>query len=219
MTDSLLSDYDEAVRYAPLANVSSISAQAPAKGYLSSSKQYWSVEASAETRQIDRIVLDPSSGQFGIVTYRPIHWAIQWDLLFSRILEDIVPPSPSAAATQQEPLPDWWKSVEAQLKEFRSLSWTWDGFHAPPLDLETLERAAALLQSVIDRDTPQPSVVPARKGGTQFEWHTLQWDLEMEFVPDGRVHGYAIHVATGTETELDHMDLATMRAWIRRLSE
>lgn len=45
---------------------------------------------------------------------------------------------------------------------------------------ETLWRAWHLINSILDSDTPTPSVVPGDEGGVRLVWHKGDWDTELE---------------------------------------
>ncbi|MDE3180807.1 MAG: hypothetical protein KGM47_14260 [Acidobacteriota bacterium] len=82
------------------------------------------------------------------------------------------------------PVPEWFPDVAARLVEFLRLPPYWDSYDALPIEPAAIERAVSLLLGLVGPDTPAPLVVPAVRGGVQFEWNGEETDLEIEITKD-----------------------------------
>jgi hypothetical protein len=120
------------------------------------------------------------------------------------------------SATLEAGRPQWWDRFETRLEGLRQLAHNWNGYGAEPLAPEALDKAAELLAAVCNIHTTEPSVVPASKGGVQFEWHTLAGDLEIEVLPDGLMSVLYVD-ANGMEIEPDHASTPLLKAFLARL--
>ncbi len=113
--------------------------------------------------------------------------------------------------------PNWWDAFETRLKSLRELTQNWNGYGAEPLVPAALDKAAELLATLADPSTPEPSVVPASKGGVQMEWHTLAGDLEIEVLPEGVLSILYANAETGVELEPQHVSRLDLKEFLRRL--
>ena len=57
----------------------------------------------------------------------------------------------------------------------------------PPVQLSAATHLIGLLNTILDHDTPPPSVVPTWEGGIQVEWHRNGVDFEIEAGPSGSI--------------------------------
>lgn len=124
----------------------------------------------------------------------------------------------TGAVTLEEIRPAWWDKVEQQFLALRSSKRNWDGYGAPPLDHSTLDRALALLATITERETVEPSLVPSAHGGVQLEWHTLRGDLEIELEPSGSISILYTDSATGADVELNRLSTQELRCFLQRLA-
>ena len=122
-------------------------------------------------------------------------------------------------ATLENARPGWWDAVERQFSDLRRLQTNWNAYGAPALDRRTIEKALSLLGSIVEEHSPQPSVVPAAKGGVQLEWHTLKADFEIEVIPDGGLSVLFSDPDAGEEVEPEHVTEDDLRAFLRRTSD
>ncbi len=58
----------------------------------------------------------------------------------------------------------------------------WDSYGAATIDLRRVQAAGELLGTIMQPETPTPTVVPTSGGGVQLEWHEVAVDLEIEIV-------------------------------------
>lgn len=126
--------------------------------------------------------------------------------------------SKATEVTLEAVRPLWWDSIEARLAVLRQLPQDWNGYGAAPLNADTVNRAAGVLASLTDHSTPEPSIVPAVRGGVQIEWHTMVGDLEIEFRPSGGTQVLFSEATTGQDTELDDVSLEALRQFVRSLT-
>jgi hypothetical protein len=87
----------------------------------------------------------------------------------------------ATSATQvYEPIEELWRSItEARLKRLGSYPQGWDGYQSPPPHPSIIAYARSVLNSVMQQDTPAPSIVPMSEGGLQLEWHRAGYDIEL----------------------------------------
>jgi len=95
----------------------------------------------------------------------------------------------------------WFVPVRHSVYELLSLEENWDSYGAAPIRQEFLASASSLLQSIMDEDTPLPSIVPTTPGGVQVEWHCDGIDLEIEIESTSRINVYFEDARTGVSWE------------------
>lgn|SRR5271165_841993 len=88
------------------------------------------------------------------------------------------------------PLPDWFNPVLRGFADIIALPDNWNGEGADRIDRDAINRALAVIDQLLDRNAPAPSVVPTPDSGVQIEWHRGRKDLEIEFGPNGRTEFY-----------------------------
>ena len=91
--------------------------------------------------------------------------------------------------------PGWLHDAANQLISILDLAENWDSYGARRVSVRSVQAATELLDSVIDGETPQPSIVPTPEGGVQLEWHIFNIDLEAEITSAG---DYSISFEDGT---------------------
>jgi len=100
-----------------------------------------------------------------------------------------------------EPASFWY--VLTRVKHLSKLTGGWDSYGAQPLSARAVRRALELLPLLLQDKAPEPTVVPTRDGGLQFEWHRGGIDFEVTCRPTGAVSCYYADVKTGEEHEWD----------------
>lgn len=98
-----------------------------------------------------------------------------------------------------EPTSLW--HVLASLQRLAALSPGWDSYGAKPLNPSAVRRALNLLPLLLPEYAPEPSVVPTRDGGVQFEWHRRGIDLEVKVPPTGPISYLVADAERGEERE------------------
>lgn len=126
--------------------------------------------------------------------------------------------SVSQSAAVEDARPVWWDAVERRFGQIRSLRENWDAYGAGPIASTVADRSLALLASIVEPASPQPSVIPTAKGGIQLEWHTLVGDLEVELGPDSSIAVLFTDALTGTDHEPPEPTEADLRALVKALS-
>jgi hypothetical protein len=99
----------------------------------------------------------------------------------------------------EEPTSLW--HVLTRIEHLSKLASGWDSYGAQPLDPRAVRRAFELFSLLLNENTPEPSVIPTRDGGLQFEWHRGGTDLEVTCDPMGAVTYYLADQTTGEEHE------------------
>ncbi len=110
--------------------------------------------------------------------------------------------------------PVWlWRVMDA-IKRLCRLPSNWDSYAATPLTAEAVRRSLTVLPSILPNDAPNPSVVPTRDGGLQFEWHRRGIDLEIRVPPTGPTTADIANESTGDDRS-GPVDRDAVRAAIR----
>jgi hypothetical protein len=79
------------------------------------------------------------------------------------------------------PLPLWWDNVANKIIELLRLEPDWDTYGADSIDKHNAISSIYKLRKIIDFSAISPSVIPVSNGSIQYEWHTLDFDLEIVF--------------------------------------
>ena len=118
----------------------------------------------------------------------------------------------------QEPTSFWY--VMDTFKRLAQLSHSWDSYGARPLSPNAVYRSFSLLPALLPEGAPEPTVVPTRDGGVQFEWHRRGIDLEVKVPPVGPIAHFFADAHTGEEREWDGVfDRASISQVFARMRE
>lgn len=101
-----------------------------------------------------------------------------------------------------QPKPEWIDITLTRLQSLAQLVTGWDSYDSQPVDSSRVQQAYWLLQSIMDDDTPAPTLVPTSDGGIQMEWHTLGVELEIGLVSDADLD-VSFEDLDGVEDSLD----------------
>ncbi len=85
----------------------------------------------------------------------------------------------------EEPSAHW--LVFGALQRMARLAACWDSYSARPLSPKAVWRSVGLLTTLVPANAPEPTIVPTRDGGVQFEWHRRGIDIEVTIPPVGEV--------------------------------
>lgn len=123
-------------------------------------------------------------------------------------------------ATIQPPYPLWLTKAEETLHRLVDLPENWNSYGSRRIDPEIARQASRLLVQLAQPDTPEPSVVPTRRGGVQIEWHDRGIDLEINLVSPKEMH---VSFEDGPddeewEQELSYPDIDPLTQAITKLS-
>ena len=114
--------------------------------------------------------------------------------------------------------PRWLRDSAESILEVMDLPEDWNSYGARPVDPEAVREGLRVLNSILDSDTPAPTVHPTPSGGVTFEWHTSRVDIELEITPEGRVIALAEDLIAKEEWEDDiTSDLRRLRPEIDKL--
>lgn len=97
--------------------------------------------------------------------------------------------------------PVWFYEVLGSIKRLAKLPTDWDSYGANTIQSDAAARGLLLLYSIMEDDSPTPSVVPTSSGGVQFEWHCRGVDLEVEIDPNEKPVAWYHELASGEEWE------------------
>jgi hypothetical protein len=92
--------------------------------------------------------------------------------------------------------------VLSKISELGGLEEDWDSYGARPVQRERAVTAVRFLLSLVDRDTPMPTIVPTNRGGIQLEWHRTGADLEIQIEAPGRMEVFFEDEQADHPTEL-----------------
>jgi len=73
----------------------------------------------------------------------------------------------------------WEDQIVPKICRLLDLSPGWDSYKGEPLKLDAGRFAIKILNDIMGPRTPIPQVVPVSTGGIQFEWHKMDYDLEL----------------------------------------
>ncbi len=90
--------------------------------------------------------------------------------------------------------PKWLESAIQRIDELAHLPANWDSYGAPAIDMESVMSAFDVVELAMNADAMQPSIVPAKHGGIQFEWD--KGDSTLEITVD-RAGGQAYYSEDG----------------------
>jgi hypothetical protein len=118
-----------------------------------------------------------------------------------------------------EDAPNWLGVIATRLSELEQLADGWDGHGAIAPTGDVLVASFREFGSVIPSQAPEPSIFPTTVGGVQFEWTVGDVHLELEYLPDGVVDGWAEDSQTqeswhGPMSEIE----SAVSQWLARLS-
>lgn len=100
-----------------------------------------------------------------------------------------------------EVISTWFSATLKRITELLQLPSNWDGYGASEVRTEVARRALTSLLSLLDDDSPTPSVVPLSDGGLQVEWHRHSRSLEIEFPASGSASFYFYGGTSDEESE------------------
>lgn len=119
--------------------------------------------------------------------------ALPFELSFSngeRITLDLV-------GIGMEPSALW--RVFGSFQQMSALPPGWDSYGAQPLTKTAVLRSVNLIDILLSETALEPTVVPTRDGGVQFEWHRRGIDLEVKVPPTGPMSFLFVDANTGEE--------------------
>ena len=90
-------------------------------------------------------------------------------------------------------LPKWIFNLFERLNDLLNLPVNWDTYGADKIDIKAVLYAVALLGDLLDKNIPEPSIVPVSDGSIQFEWHINGVNLEINSQPNGTMEYYSYH--------------------------
>lgn len=113
----------------------------------------------------------------------------------------------------------WRASVIEKLASFRSLPPNWNSYDSPPPSQLAIKKAIGFVSSLLDDKQPRPRVTPVSGGGVQFDWSFGERELEIEFLPDGRIQyilapNWDSDGIEGTIDTLSASEIADLLDWL-----
>ena len=114
----------------------------------------------------------------------------------------------------------WQSIVKQRIEDLIRLEEGWDGYNAAPVSFSTGMFAFRMLESICQRDTPAPQIVPGSSGDLQMEWHTNHGDLELWVRSPNNVHVSWTMSAEHDAEEVDLTnDFSVVSEWVREVTE
>ena len=117
-----------------------------------------------------------------------------------------------------DPFPGWVKPTIAAFNEIGNLSDNWDTYGGKAINVEVIRQSFSLLRSVMQPNSPTPSIVPLSDGGLQIEWHRKKQDLEIVFPFEEDGLFLYSNRATGNELEGSVREIEKLADLIGRLA-
>lgn len=93
-------------------------------------------------------------------------------------------PTPKVKVIDSEP-PPWLFPIVERLNELGALMPGWGGPMTTPPTFAAVYGCLSRLNVFMPHIAVIPSILPTSQGGVQLEWHCGNWDLEVEFDPEG----------------------------------
>jgi hypothetical protein len=107
----------------------------------------------------------------------------------------------------------WHEGFLNRLSELTKLPKNWDGYGAGPVSFHVANFAASMVSSACPHHVQEPQVVPGSNGDLQVEWHSLEYDVELQVLAP-----YQVHATRYFDDECEEMDLTndftTVAAWL-----
>lgn len=98
-------------------------------------------------------------------------------------------------------LPAWVEPTIAAFIGIQGLPDNWNSYGSRTTSGDLIKQALSVLETVMQPNSPAPSVVPLGDGGLQIEWHRQRQDLEIVFPLDEAPQFYYRNCATGALDE------------------
>jgi hypothetical protein len=100
-------------------------------------------------------------------------------------------------------VPGWLAETEQAIQELLRLPPNWNSYGAQPIRPDVVRAAKDLLPGIVQKQTPQPNVVPTVRGGVQLEWHLGDIDLEIEIDAPGQFQVLFVDPRENLELEIE----------------
>jgi len=134
-----------------------------------------------------------------------------WSILFRP------PASVSAAEITDATDNNWLGIVQVQFEHVANLTTGWDAANAGPVRRDVLDYALAILEVIMQSDSPAPHVTPMSHEGVMLEWHTDRVSLEIEIAEPGNAYVTYENKWTGEEKDLRLVaDFRELAGYLRR---
>jgi hypothetical protein len=98
-------------------------------------------------------------------------------------------------------LPAWVEPTISAFIGIQTLEENWNSYGGKPINNDLIKQSLSILETIMQANSPAPSVVPLGDGGLQIEWHKRQQDLEIVLSSDEVPQFYYRNRATGAEQE------------------
>ena len=98
-------------------------------------------------------------------------------------------------------LPKWIKPTVSAFSAIQNLQENWDSYGGKIIRHDLIKQSLIMLASIMEWNSPAPSVVPLGDGGIQIEWHKNQQDLEIIFSAEESPQFYYMNRKTGMDQE------------------
>lgn len=112
--------------------------------------------------------------------------------------------------------PKWFNQTVLDLVGLMWLPGDWSSDNPKRIERGVVQRMLGVLLTVLDPDTPPPTIVPTRRGGIQVEWHQNGIDLEIEALRSGSLE-YFFNGPTGEQEGTVERDVAILKQFVDSL--
>jgi len=112
------------------------------------------------------------------------------------------------------------KELNDRLNELTSLPRGWDGYNGQSVSFNCAQFAADLIEHMGVANVPKPQLVPGADGTLQLEWHTNDYDVEVDVLSPYLVIATRLDHRTGVQEEIKiEPDFWLLESWIEDLGK
>ncbi len=112
----------------------------------------------------------------------------------------------------------WIHFLQNRFNELGALPRGWDGYNGLPVRATVLMFAADIMKKLYVPGLKAPALVPGADGTLQIEWHSNQFDIELDVLGVNQIHALRFDCETGVEETADlSNDVSIPAVWIHEM--
>ena len=99
--------------------------------------------------------------------------------------------------------PDEFVAILRKVQEIASLPRNWNSYKANRVQIIPVKHCLTLLTNLLTKSSTLPTMSPTAAGGILIGWHLDNFELEIDFTPEGQIIAVMENFQTGGEWEED----------------